>query len=282
MLTSMTCPRPHPIGEAPTLRSSVEDAALQRVASMLLTAGTADAVLPPTALYNEGWMLRLVLHHFSRDSELGHPLAFAAAAQWRSEVLLPSQFKARVRGDPLAEAWTHADGVLGHLARKGGRGDVRLSETARQFVVVEAKMFSGLSAGTTRAPTFNQAARNVACIAEVLHLAGRSATELDDLGFVLLAPREKIDAGVFGSLCDKSQITSAVRSRVDTYGGAKEEWFNRHFLPTLSALRIDVLSWEDQITSIATRNADAAASLQAFYDRCLTFNRRGGTAFPSD
>lgn len=227
-------------------------------------------------------MLRLVLDHFSHDSEPGHPLAFAAAAQWRSEVLLPSQFKARVRGDPLAEAWTHADGVLGNLARNGGRGDVRLSETARQFVVVEAKMFSGLSAGTRRAPTFNQAARNVACIAEVLHLAGRSPTELDDLGFVLLAPREQIDAGVFGSLCDKSQITSAVRSRVDTYGGAKEEWFNRHFLPTLSALRIDVLSWEDQITAIATRNADAAASLLAFYGRCLTFNRRAGNLFPRD
>lgn len=58
--------------------------------------------------------------------------------------------------------------------------------------------------------------------------------------------------------------------------------FDRHILPTLSALRIDVLSWEDQITSIASRNADAAASLQAFYDRCLTFNRRGGTVFPRD
>jgi hypothetical protein len=34
-------------------------------------------------------------------------------------------------------------------------------------VVVEAKMASGLSAGTTRAPDFNQAARNVACIAQV-------------------------------------------------------------------------------------------------------------------
>lgn len=219
-------------------------------------------------------MLRLVLDGFATGAAPSHPLGFLPGAIWRSEVLLPSQFLARKRGDPLAESWTHADGVIGHVGRNGSRGDLRLSDTSRQFVVVEAKMFSGLSAGTKRAPSFNQAARNVACIAEVLHLAQRPATEFDHLGFVLLAPREQIDAGTFGSLCDKSELASAVRARAESYKGAKDQWYEGVFLPTLGAIRVDVLAWEDVMATIGTQRADRGDSLTAFYERCLRFNRR--------
>jgi len=41
---------------------------------------------------------------------------------------------------------------------------IELLPGARQLTVIEAKMASGLSAGTKHAPNFNQAARNVAAL----------------------------------------------------------------------------------------------------------------------
>src|SRR3972149_9501694 len=70
---------------------------------------------PPTLLYNEGWMLRLVIEWFNTHQAQGHPLSFHVGASWFSEALLPSPFRARHRGDRRAEARTHADGILGHF-----------------------------------------------------------------------------------------------------------------------------------------------------------------------
>jgi hypothetical protein len=129
---------------------------------------------PPTLLYNEGWFLRLVLDWFSRHDVQGHPLSFGAGARWFSEALLPSAFLARHRGDRLAESWTHADGVVGHfLIGEGGKALLRLAPEAGQLLVLEAKLFRGLSPGVTKARYYDQAARTVACMAEVLRRAER-------------------------------------------------------------------------------------------------------------
>jgi hypothetical protein len=48
----------------------------QRVADLLLRCGTETAVLPPTELYNEGWLLRLTLDWFERNRSVTHPFAF--------------------------------------------------------------------------------------------------------------------------------------------------------------------------------------------------------------
>jgi hypothetical protein len=73
---------------------------------------------------------------------------------------LPSPFLARSRRDPLGESWTHADGAVGHFTVGSiGKGDLALEPPATQFIVVEAKMFSGRSPGVKNAPRFDQAAR---------------------------------------------------------------------------------------------------------------------------
>ena len=46
------------------------------VNEILSRCGTETSVLPPTALYNEGWLLRLVLDWLDRHRELEHPLSF--------------------------------------------------------------------------------------------------------------------------------------------------------------------------------------------------------------
>jgi hypothetical protein len=246
--------------------------ALTRVASMLLASGTSRGVLPPTALYNEGWMLRLVLEWFARHPPAGHPLDVLPGSSWRSEALLGSAFAPRFRGDPLAESFTHADGVIGNVRAGSGRGDVLPAPSANQFTVVEAKLMSGLSAGTTRAKAYNQAARNVACLADAL---ARGAADLATIraGFVLLAPASQINAGIFGSWCAKDNIEVIVRARVADYDGQRHAWLDSAFLPALAAVTVDVLSWEAVLAHIATIAPADAESLAAFYKECLTFNR---------
>ena len=109
---------------------------------------------------------------------------------------MPSAFLARHRGDPLAENWTHADGVLGHFTiGNQGKADLSLRHDATQFLVLEAKMFSELSSGVTSAGHFDQAARNVACIAEVFHRANVQPRPKTQIGFYVLAPDSQIKQG---------------------------------------------------------------------------------------
>lgn len=110
---------------------------------MLCTANSDDRKFPATTFYNEGWLLRLVLDWFSRQPVTGHRLSFASCARWFSEALLPSQFLPRHQGDHLAEGWTHADGILGHVTiGNGALANAALREDASQLIVTEAKLFS--------------------------------------------------------------------------------------------------------------------------------------------
>jgi hypothetical protein len=228
--------------------------------------------LPPTVLYNEGWMLRLLLESFSRQPASGHPLDFTEGSRWYSEVLIPSAFLPRKRGDKFSESWTHADGVIGHFViGNGAKGNLTLNSDAKHFVVFEAKMFSKLSAGVKNAPDFNQAARNVACIAEVLKRAGKRVEEFKALGFYVLAPASQIEQGLFDQHLSKVSLHSAVDQRVKEYGD-KQEWFSKWFLPVLKQLDIKAVSWESLIDLLTDRDPDAD-QLKDFYRRCLKFNK---------
>jgi hypothetical protein len=204
---------------------------IDRVSQLLRRCGEADAVLPPTALFNEGWMLRLVLDWAERHPSAIQALRFEEGSRWYSEALLASRFRPRHRGDAAGEGFTHADGVIGHFRlRPGNRGDIELLPDARQLVIIEAKMASGLSAGTTRAPTFNQAARNVACLAHLL--CGSKASAVTSSAFIVLAPAVRIAEGAFAAV-DREAIGLAVESRAKGFDGAAD-WCEREFKPALA------------------------------------------------
>src|SRR6056297_3202708 len=191
-----------------------------RVSELLQRCGTDTPVLPPTELYNEGWMLRLVLDWFENRPAVDHPLRFEPDARWYSEALLASRFLPTRRGDPLAESFTHADGVIGHFdIRPGERGEATVTPDGRQLIVIEAKMGSGLSKGVKNAPGYGQAARNVACIAHALTVAGARLEQFDSLGFFVVAPKSQIEAGVFSDLVTVDRIRSQVATRVEQYDG---------------------------------------------------------------
>jgi hypothetical protein len=251
--------------------------ALDQVTELLQRCGSNEGVMPPTQLYNEGWMLRLTLNWFDRHRDLEHALAFREGSVWYSEALLGSRFFGETRGDSRAEGWTNADGVIGHFRlRPGGRGDIELLPDARQLIVLEAKLGSGLSGGVKNARRFNQAARNVACIAHHLEKARRPPEALESLAFYLVAPESRINQGLFKEFLEldgPNGIRACVAERVRSFAPKHDEWHADYFERTLVRAAICPITWESIISYIRRVDAGDAASLQMFYDRCRQFNR---------
>lgn len=242
--------------------------------SLLTSCSGPNPHFPPTLLYNEGWMLRLILHWFSSRPTIDHPLAFPKDGTWFSEALLPSPFLPRFRGDPLAESRTHADGVIGHLAiGKQGKADVELLPNGTHLVICEAKIFSSLSGGVKNVTAYDQAARNVACIVEMVRRAGADPAQLGRLGFYVLAPNIQIEAGIFATLLSKANIQQQIELRVQQYQGGKEEWFRDWFSTIFPKVIVQVVDWETLIGFICTVDPEYGRELQGFYDRCLLYNQ---------
>lgn len=244
---------------------------------MLEAAYGDDRVFPATTLFNENWLLRVALHWFSTNNSGPYPLALAPNARWFSEAWLPSIFLPRQRRprDTQAENWTHADGVIGHFSiGTGAKADLSLSQRASQLVVIEGKIHSLLSSGVDNAPYYDQAARTVGCIAEVLRRANRQPREMIELSFYVIAPRSRIQAGVFTAEVDPQSIEAKVRRRVEEYGGARNNWMETTFLPVMRRpITIGCLAWEDVIDQIRDRDPQAGKSIGEFYRSCLDFNQ---------
>jgi len=83
---------------------------LGEVTAFLSSLDTADRQGPATLLYNEGWLLRLVLAAEARGIRC-LPQPFEPGARWFSEALLYTPFAPRTRSDTLGESVTHANGV---------------------------------------------------------------------------------------------------------------------------------------------------------------------------
>jgi hypothetical protein len=253
------------------------------------TDNESSCRFPPTEVFNEGWMLRLVLDAFERLKIAGHLLSFQPGSVWYSEARLESPFRPRRRPDLLAEGPTNADGVIAKFAMRGDtRAGLALSSDTAQFVVVEAKMFSNLSAGTKNVPAYSQAARNVACMAEAIARADRPLADFVSIGFLVVAPRIELRAGRASNLeacMDPVAVRSAIRQRIQGYeeagrpeAAALRGWEIEHLLPLIDLVHargyLRVVSWEDCIEAISSADQEAGAELARFYDRCLSYSPR--------
>jgi hypothetical protein len=163
--------------------------------------------------------------------------------------------------------------VVGHFqVGIESKADFELMSDASQFLVLEAKISSGLSSGVTNASYFDQAARNIACMAEVLRRAKCQPEEVGKLGFYVLAPASQIDKGVFSSVMNEESVLQKVERRVSGYKGEKDAWFDQWFYPTVTNIVIQCLSWEELITAIGPVDRAFYEGISRFYDYCLKFN----------
>ena len=247
---------------------------MDRVKAMLEACEGGKPACPPTALFGEQWLLRVVVDWFDRHGGDRYPMSPSLGARWFSESWLPSAFLPRYRGDRLGESRTHADAAIGHF-RIGdpGSSGLTLEADARQFVLLEAKLFNRLSPGVKNAPFFDQAARSVACMAEVLRRSGREPSAMDDLAFLILAPQARIDDGVFARDTAVEAIRAKGRRRVEQYAGERDAWLADWFEPTLDRVDVRCLAWEEAIETIAFHDPVMGQAIDAFYGKCLHFNR---------
>ena len=228
-------------------------------------------------------MLRLILDWFANHRGAAHNLAISENDRWYSEALLPSQFLPRYRGDRLSESWTHADGVIGDFViGKNGEGDLSLTTTASKFVVTEAKMFSKLSSGVKNAGYYNHAARNVACMAEVIRRADIEPRAFGTVGFYVVAPKSRIDEGVFSAHMNSASVRETVERRVREYGDEeKEAWLENWFLPVLEVAKIQEISWEEIVEYVAGESSSDGGMIQDFYGKCLEYNQHVAKRYAS-
>src|SRR5208283_3566042 len=259
--------------------------ALCEVQRILESVTAEGACIPGTLLYNEGWLLRLVLVAGSEGTDC-LPFRFEPTARWFSEALLYSAFLPRSRGDQQAESLTHADGVVGQfLFDATTKAGLVLEMECSQFVVCEAKVFSGLSTGTKRAPSFDQAARNVGCMAETLRRAGRPMELYKSLGFFVFAPDSQIKAGAFSVQMSKDGIRGRLVQRVQMYDGQPthtelQKWLEEWALPLVDRVELSCCSWESVIDRLSATHPEYGGSLREFYKLCLKYNAGVGSTPP--
>jgi hypothetical protein len=142
------------------------------------------------------------------------------------------------------------------------------------LTLIEAKLNSRLSAGTKNAPEYDQAARYVACMAQVLSLKPRRPEQMVTLDFLVTAPASQIGRGLFNKQLTKHSIAMKVSRRIAQYEDtAQNEWLDYWFTPTLERARIAVLSWEEIGEFIDEHDAGAGKSFFSFYNCCLKYNR---------
>ena len=249
---------------------SLSKQGIEEIRDMLERSVTSDRVLPPTELFNEGWLLRLTLDWFASHPAVSHRMNVPEGAKWYSEALLSSQF-----GAPHKETHTHADGVIGHFRiGQAGDGDLALESDATHFVVLEAKLKSKLTPNVTNASGFNQAARSVACMAHAMSVAKLRPEQVARFGFFVIAPASRIKRGVFASELAKDSLRRKVESRVCAYQDKTyNKWFSDWFLPVLDGIEVDSLSWEDIRTTIDAHDGEAGQWFEEFYEHCLYYNR---------
>jgi hypothetical protein len=252
--------------------------ALQRVLALLQTCTTDTPLFPPKTLYNERWLLRLLLNWFSAFDLPDHPLHFPAGARWYAQGMLPTPFSKRYADDRLAEDGSEADGALGHfeLADDPGQPQIVLKRDAGHLVILAARMFDPLKPGIKRAAYFNQAARTVTCIAEALRRADRFPLDMDRVGFYVVAPRTQIEQGIFVEDLNRDELQRTVKQRVREYKGSdaypdKKSWYKEWLKPTVQQIDLQTLSWEDLIATVGQHDRAEATALGAFYNRCVEF-----------
>lgn len=242
---------------------------IKTVVQILNRCDTPETNICPTILYNEGWMTRLLVEISTEAKIRLHNIDFGNINHWYSEGLLSSPFLARSRNDTLAEGYTHADMALGDfIVDAANRGDISVKETDGIFGVIEAKMGSKLSAGTKNAPNYNQASRNLACI------AFNTRSTKHNIFFTVVAPERKIEEHNIRQDVDLQVMLVQIGNRFDSYDASskvyalKENVLNRAKTCTCSVISYE--SWIDELSSHS-----AYSSLVEFKERCYRFNRIG-------
>lgn len=218
----------------------------------------------PTEIYNEGWMTRLLVYHSIEKKIKLKTIDFGKIKNWTSEALISSPF---IHAKNNREGYTHADMALGDFTvdyEKGGK--INIPQSAKTFGIIEAKMGSPLSQGTTHAPNYNQASRNVACIAE-------NTSDTCSSFFYVVAPESQMKKVHKNGFCNEdlvqpSVIKDQIAERFDLHNSVNEANPNETSIKTrVPNCRIGTITYEEWLKKLASDELDK------FYMSCKKWNK---------
>jgi len=217
----------------------------------------------PTIIYNEGWMIRLLVIESMIEKLKINKIDFGllASKNWSSEALITSPF---VETKENKEGYTHADIILGDFSvNYNERGDVKLSDSPDVLGIIEAKMGSNLSQGTSNAKDiYNQASRNVCCLSYVTRRNPNC-----EIFFVVAAPKVTINKHSIERQVKRENILLQIEKRFQH----SKETYLPEIKNQVEKCKLVIISYEDWLKEL--RNSKVQKMLGDFYIKCLKYNK---------
>ncbi len=229
-----------------------------------LNQGQPESIFNPTLIFNEGWLLRAVLRQWKLAPGKSHLpfLPFPADAKVYSEGQLYSPFAPRQRGDGLAEAHTHADGIVGDFSIGATKSGIEVHPDCRYLAVFEAKLYSPLAGGISHAPGYDQVSRTVGCVINSLLRSGCPGPYAAHVVVLHPADHSNVNPGRYSSAYLERQIAA----RVEGFGLAHGE---------LAQLAGHSGCCQALVCHLGRGAAEIGSDqLDQFYQQCRRFNRR--------
>lgn len=217
----------------------------------------------PTIIYNEGWMIRLLVIESMIEKLKINKVDFGLLARknWSSEALITSPF---VETKENREGYTHADIILGDFSvNYNERGDVKLNDSPDVLGIIEAKMGSNLSQGTSNAKNiYNQASRNICCLSYVTRRNPNCK-----LFFIIVAPKATIDKHEIERQVKRENILKQIEKRFQH----SKETYMLEIKNQVEKCKLVIISYKDWINELS--NSEVQTMLGDFYKKCLKFNK---------
>ena len=224
-----------------------------------------------TLIFNEGWLLRLVLREWlagSGGSQLGF-LPFPDGVTAYSEGQLYTPF----RGGSHPERNTHVDGIVGDFSITDTKSGIVLKSDFRYVAAFEAKLFSPIAPGVKNAPDFDQVSRTAACLINSILIAGPRGGYAAHLVVLYTKSNPYIRPGEYSEDCIEEQIAK----RLEPFAATAERTdgiarFFAGWRDVLQRLQVNFLTWEEVLADIGDKE------LSRFYDLCKEFARPSAAA----
>lgn len=226
-------------------------------------------------VFNETWMLRLTLALIHdcvegfEDSTLAR-IHKAVTKRWISEGGLAPTLK--------NEGPTWTDAIIGDVSIEtdkemedisGNKRGVKLAHDSKDcgVIVIEAKIGSKLARKTTHHSGYNQAARNIACLAQLI--MDESDSYKTKCAFIVLGPREKAKSWE-GKVPNQDLLDGADEIIQKTHCEKPTQYDKNDqnkVLETAGLIVKRVISWEEIIESMQKADTTGACeTLKWFYE----------------
>lgn len=229
-----------------------------------LNRGQPESIFNPTLIFNEGWLLRAVLRQWKLvPGKSCLPfLPFPAETKVYSEGQLYSPFAPRQSADKLAEAHTHADGIVGDFSISATKSGIEVNADCRYLAVFEAKLYSPIAGGSSNAPGYDQISRTVGYVINSLLRAECPGPYSAHV--VVLYPAEH--AGTNSARYSKSYLEHQITARLQGFGLPTPAAFARDRRATLEAVQLSFVTWEEALAEIGNDR------LEQIYQHYRRFN----------